>query len=92
LPRLGELGNTPRNFVDGPKYVNVDAAIMKNLSLGTSSIQLRAEVFNLLNHTNFGVPGAAIFAGSGAVSPTAGTITSIVGTARQLQFGMKVMF
>jgi hypothetical protein len=92
LPRLGELGTVPRNFVDGPKYMNVDAALMKNLSLGTTSIQLRAEVFNLLNHTNFGVPGGAIFAGSGAVSPTAGTITSIVGTARQLQFGMKVMF
>lgn len=92
LPRLGELGNTPRNFVDGPNYINVDAALIKNVRAASWSVQLRAEVFNLLNRTNFNVPAAAIFAGTGAVSPTAGTITTVVGTARQFQFGMKVMF
>jgi hypothetical protein len=92
LPRLGELGNTPRNFVDGPSYMNVDAAVIKNVTAGPWSVQLRAEVFNLFNHTNFNLPSAGIFAGNGAVNPTAGTITSIVGTARQMQFGMKVMF
>ena len=80
LPRLGELGNTPRNFVDGPNYINVDAALIKNIRAASWSVQLRAEVFNLLNRTNFNVPGAAIFAGTGAVSPTAGTITGVVGT------------
>jgi hypothetical protein len=93
LPRLGELGNTPRNFVDGPNYVNVDAALIKNINgLGPWSVQLRAEVFNLLNRTNFNVPSAGIFAGNGTVNPTAGTLTSIVGTARQFQFGMKIQF
>ena len=93
LPRLGELGNTPRNFVNGPNYMNVDAALIKNVSgIGPWSVQLRAEVFNVFNRTNFNVPSAGIFAGSGAVNPTAGTFTGIVGSARQFQFGVKVQF
>jgi len=32
------------------------------------------------------------FSSTGAVNANAGTITSIVGTSRQIQFGLKVLF
>jgi len=69
LPRLGELGNTPRDFVNGLHYFNADAAVIKNIKnisgIRSGSVRLRAEVFNLFNRTNFNVSGAGIFAGSG---------------------------
>jgi len=55
-------------------------------------MQLRAELFNILNHTNFNVPAQGIFSASGAVNANQGTITSIVGTSRQIQFGLKLLF
>lgn len=49
-------------------------------------LQFRTEFFNVFNHTQFDLPNAAIGAGN------AGTITSIVGTPRQIQFGLKLVF
>jgi hypothetical protein len=104
-PRLGELGNTPRNFVTGPDYINLDAALMKSTQATEQlTVQFRAEFFNVMNHTNFNVPNGALFTGgvitgtnqtstgTTAVSGTAGQINSIVGTARQIQFGLKFVF
>ena len=48
--------------------------------------QFRAEVFNVFNTAQFDLPNATI--GTGA----AGTITGIVGTPRQIQFGLKAIF
>src|SRR5262249_26896251 len=63
-PRLGELGNTPRNFVTGPDYINLDAALMKSTQATEQlTVQFRAEFFNVLNHTNFNVPNGALFTG-----------------------------
>ena len=67
--------------------------IAKDTKLGEkTSIQFRAEIFNILNHTNFNVPAQGIFSSSGAVAANQGTITSIVGTSRQIQFGLKLLF
>ena len=49
-------------------------------------------MFNILNHTNFAVPAQGIFAASGAVAGNQGQITSIIGTPRQIQFGLKLLF
>jgi hypothetical protein len=54
-------------------------------------LQLRLEGFNITNHVNFGLPSSTVFNSSGPVA-TAGQITSIVGTARQFQFGGKITF
>jgi hypothetical protein len=97
LPAAGTLGTVGRNSLIGPRFATVDAALLKTVRLQrSSSIQLRAEVFNLTNHVNFGQPNANVFAqtvnGGGSYSPTAGRITTTASTARQIQFGMKVLF
>lgn len=50
----GTIGNTPRNAFDGPGYFDIDASLFKTIRLNEHvRLQLRAEAFNLLNHTNF---------------------------------------
>lgn len=92
LPAEGTLGSVPRNTIIGPGYASWDASIVKNFRTGDRRrVQFRAEVFNLLNRTNFGLPQATIFDASGRV-PDAGEITTTVGTARQIQLGLKFEF
>jgi hypothetical protein len=91
LPAVGTLGNVPRNTIIGPGYASWDLAFFKNITFGSRRLQLRAEGFNVTNHVNFGLPSANVFNASGRLA-TAGQITSIVGTARQWQFGVKLDF
>jgi hypothetical protein len=92
LPAAGTLGNVPRNSIIGPGFGSLDFALFKNIPLGGArKLQLRAEGFNITNRVNLGLPAATVFNSSGRVS-SAGQITSIVGTARQFQFGVKVEF
>jgi hypothetical protein len=80
-------GNAGRNILYGPGRVNFDFSLFKEFGIKEGTrVQFRAECFNLFNTPQFDLPNAAIGAG------TAGTITSIVGTPRQIQFGAKVVF
>ena len=54
-------------------------------------LRFRAEMFNLLNHPNFATPAASLYNGSGAPVGSAGVITQIPGSARQIQFGLKLL-
>ena len=98
LPPVGFLGNLPRNYLTGPDLVNVDASVLKTTKIVEGvTIQFRAEVFNLFNRANFGLPAGAVFAqgavaGTGVVSPTYGRITSTRTTSRQIQIGFKLLF
>ncbi|HKP35876.1 MAG TPA: TonB-dependent receptor [Pyrinomonadaceae bacterium] len=50
----GSTGNLSRNFINGPMYFNWDAGLIKNIRLTENTkLQLRGEVFNVLNHANF---------------------------------------
>jgi hypothetical protein len=92
LQPAGTLGNLGRNSMRGPAQVVVDMALLKDTQLtGSVRAQFRAEVFNILNRANFGLPAANIFTASGR-NPTAGQITSTVTTARQIQLGLKLIF
>jgi Carboxypeptidase regulatory-like domain len=59
----GETGNLPRSFINGPIYFNWDAGFMKRIRFGeTTSLQIRAEAFNVLNRANFFIAdNSAIF-------------------------------
>jgi Carboxypeptidase regulatory-like domain/TonB-dependent Receptor Plug Domain len=52
--QIGTNGNAGRNICDGPGLLQVDASLYKNIKLGSRvKLQLRFEVFNLFNRTNF---------------------------------------
>jgi hypothetical protein len=79
----GDLGSF--NF-DNPGSAYYDMSVLKNIKVTErTSLQFRAEFFNILNHANFGGPGSTL------TSSTFGLITS-AGRARELQFAMKLMW
>ena len=89
----GFIGTAPRNSVIGPGYATVDLMVSRALRLTTSqSLQLRFEVFNLLNRTNYALPQASLFNPDGSYRTDAGRITSTVGTPRQMQLGVKYIW
>ncbi|HZG51433.1 MAG TPA: TonB-dependent receptor [Pyrinomonadaceae bacterium] len=52
--QAGSTGNLARNFLNGPVYINWDAGLLKNIGITENTrLQLRAEVFNVLNRANF---------------------------------------
>jgi len=80
-------GNAGRNILIGPGLENLDFALFKNFAIREqSALQFRWELFNSLNHANFGFPSATI-----NVPATAGQISSAA-AGRQMQFGLKFTF
>ncbi|HEV2387050.1 MAG TPA: TonB-dependent receptor [Candidatus Acidoferrales bacterium] len=93
------LGNAGRNSLVGPGLVNVDTTLIKDNPVRRVSenfeVQFQAEFFNVFNHTNFAPPEGAqtdLFNQSGKALASAGTITSIVSSSRQIQFGLKLIW
>lgn len=80
------VGNSPRGVIHGPNTFRIDFTLAKNLRFGeTVRLQLRGEVFNLLNHTNFrGL----------STNVTAATFGQAISTRdpRTMQFGAKFSF
>jgi hypothetical protein len=76
-------GNTPRNYLRGPGFAQVDLSIMKNTKISeNSSLQLRMDIFNLLNRVNFADPSGGLAPGdANSLRPTVffGRSTSTVG-------------
>jgi len=95
----GTFGNLGRDTGRGPNFWNTDLAVLKQTKLLESlNLEFRAEFFNIFNHTNLGLPiyglnGAPLFVDAqGDRNPSAGQITSMVGTPRQIQFALKLVF
>jgi hypothetical protein len=75
-----------RNTYFGPKFVNLDATVLKNFSIHESQkIQFRWEAFNALNHTNFSNPTTNMSSGN------FGRITAS-SPARIMQFALRYTF
>jgi hypothetical protein len=93
-PLAGTYGNVGRNTLPGPNLFETDLALAKKISFRERvNLQFRAEIFNLLNHTNFNTPNPVVYASaSGGPSPTAGVITSTATTSRQVQLGVKLLW
>ena len=97
LPAPGTLGSLGRNTLIGPTVVNADASLQKEFSIDSKRrLQLRMEMFNVLNHPNFNKNQgntAIVFSGSsGRRNSTAGRSALSVTTARQLQFALRFSF
>jgi hypothetical protein len=77
----------PRNFLRGPNQRRLDLSLFKDLKMNdTARLQLRIEVYNVLNAVNFANPNGAL--GNAAF----GTISGTLGTPRQMQFAVKFLF
>jgi hypothetical protein len=92
------LGNGGRNEITGPGLVEFDFAVMKNNSIKRISenfnVQFRVETFNLFNHANFNSPidNSSLFDQTGAPIAGAGMIDSTSTSAREIQFGIKIIW
>ena len=84
------FGSLGRNALIGPGLFQFDAGLFKNFKVTERiGVQFRSEFFNLFNNVNFGKPNAnfddvAAFGTIGGL--TAGQF------ARQIQFGLKILF
>jgi hypothetical protein len=77
------FGNLGRNAFRAPNFEQMDLAVNKNFRITEGmKLQFRSEFFNILNHTNFGVPNQQ------SNSTAFGTITTTY-PPRQIQFGLK---
>jgi len=101
------LGNVGRNSLRGPGFFQWDFSGMKNFPLTEKAkLQFRGDLFNILNHPNFGNPGVGIcnsFSVFGcAPNLNFGQVGQTIadedasqvgtGTARQIQLALKVIF
>ncbi len=83
----GQVGNIERGLINGPSYFNIDASMIKNIAINERMrLQLRAEAFNLLNHTNFFIGNT-----DDINSTTFGVIGSAF-TARRVQLAARFEF
>jgi hypothetical protein len=93
LPAEGYYGNAGRNSLRGPGLKNVDLALVKTTAIGSTSLQLRLEAFNLFNWVNFGLPNASVlFNADGSYRAGAARVTTTATPGRQLQIGVKLRF
>jgi hypothetical protein len=85
----GFWGNTPKGYLRGPGFWNVDAAFSRNIPVGDGKrIELRVEAFNLLDHVNWANPTVQI----GSTALTNGRVTNTIGDPRIMQFAVKYNF
>jgi Carboxypeptidase regulatory-like domain/TonB-dependent Receptor Plug Domain len=86
-PAAGTFGVQQRNSLRNPSFWTTDASLRKNIPiLDRLTMQFRLEVFDFLNHPNWG--GANATPTSGAF----GTITGKTNDDRQLQLALKLIF
>src|SRR6185437_6278701 len=75
----------PRGVFRGPNFTNVNMALVKTIPLERMSVELRAEGFNLLNHTEFNNPQLRI------TSSTFGRITTAA-DPRIVQLALRISY
>jgi hypothetical protein len=84
---FGTIGSSPRSVCCGPGINNFDIGLHKRTSLTErTSLEFRAEVFNIVNHAQFASPDGNISDGAdfGRVKQAR--------DPRLIQFGLKLFF
>jgi hypothetical protein len=98
LAPLGTFGTMQRNSVRGPGFATVDASLVKNTYVREGvNLQLRAEMFNIFNHTNLANPGAgnlssSTFGRSTSTRNNGGAPGIGPGEPFNIQFAGKIIF
>ncbi len=103
VPPTGRVGTSGRNQYYGPGLVNYDFTALKTFAVWRERTRLtmRADFFNLFNHTNFANPVHSQSSGSfgtitqtvgSAVATSVGTTAGPYGGPRQIQFSLRLNF
>jgi outer membrane receptor protein involved in Fe transport len=106
VPTTARQGNLGRNALRGFPFSQVDFALRRQFNLTEhKNLQLRAELFNILNHPNFASPSGRLSSSVFGVSTN--TLASSLGTGgvagglnplyqvggpRSIQFALKLQF
>jgi hypothetical protein len=86
-PAAFTFGDVGRNTVYGPGRQTLDLALQREFAVTENmKLQLRAEAFNALNHTNLGTPNRFVN------TPQFGTITEAATPGREIQLGIRLSF
>jgi hypothetical protein len=87
LAPIGQDGSLSRNTFRAGNLVDLDLSVIKNFAFGRSQkLVFRADIFNFLNHANFGIPVRFLEA------PGFGKATDTVTPARRVQMAIKYSF
>jgi hypothetical protein len=93
-PAAGTWGDAPRNLLRAPGAWQIDLGVSKRL-LFTERLQLqfRTDIFNIFNHPQYGSPSADVSGkGFGQIASTINIGPVGTGTARQIQFALRLGF
>jgi hypothetical protein len=84
---IGTFGNSPRNFLRGLRYFNLDSGIHKKFQVTERfQMQFRGEFFNTLNAVNLNNPG------TNSNSPASFGIITGAGSPRIAQLSLRIQF
>jgi hypothetical protein len=90
VPAIGTLGNSPRNFLHGQNFWDLDTSIHRLFPIKESlALKIDVEAFNVFNHPVLNTPAANVTTASSFAQ-----ITSVAtgNASRILQFAAKIQF
>ncbi len=86
-PPANTWGTLGRNTLRAPALYNVDFSVARKIAFHEArQLEFRTELFNGLNHPQFGLPNSTVGVGG------AGSITSTQRSNRQIQFALRLVF
>jgi hypothetical protein len=94
-PAAGTWGDLGRNAFRGPALWQIDMALQRRIPLRERiALEMRGEVFNMLNRPQYGNPLADISASSsfGRITSLANTSPTGSGTPRQIEIALRLVF
>jgi hypothetical protein len=86
LAPFGQSGRVGRNSFRAGNVLELDLSVIKSFSFGPRRLNLRADIFNLIDRANYGVPVRLLEA------PGFGRAVSTVTPGRRVQFSLKYEF
>jgi hypothetical protein len=94
VPANQTFGNLGRNAFRAPHISQLDMGLSKFIKVTEKlSLRLRADLFNVFNRAQFGVPNADISAANfGTITSTVSSYNAGRGTPRELQLSAKFVF
>ncbi|MGA8597031.1 MAG: TonB-dependent receptor [Bryobacteraceae bacterium] len=94
MPADGTFGDLGRNAFRAPGISQVDIGLSKYISITEhTSLRLRADVFNVLNHAQYGAPNSDLsLSNFGVITTLVGTGATGRGDPRDIQVSAKIVF